>query len=214
MITLKANNRAISGKAKVAVSNARAEGLIPAVVYGPKFVNTSISINYQDFVRLYNKHGETTLIQLDIEGKPVNALIHEIDLDPVTNKVRHIDFYAPEAGKKVHASVPVNFVGESGAVKAGANLVKVLHEIEVEALPENLPRFIEADLSIMTSVDVSIHIKDLKLPAGVTTKMDDDEVVASCVEYVEEKEETAPVDLSAIEVEKKGKKEEEGEVAA
>jgi hypothetical protein len=66
----------------------------------------------------------------------------------------------------------------------------------------------------MTSVDVSIHIKDLKLPAGVTTKMDDDEVVASCVEYVEEKEETAPVDLSAIEVEKKGKKEEEGEVAA
>lgn len=204
MITLKANNR----DKKSLVSKMRAEGLIPAVVYGPKFVNTSISIKYQDFVRLYNKHGETTLIQLDIDGKTVNTLVHEINLDPVSNKVRHIDFYAPEAGKKVHAHVPVNFVGESAAVKAGANLVKVLHEIEVEALPENLPHSIDADISLITTIDISVHIKDLKFPAGVTSTLEDDEVVASAVE-VKEEVETAPVDLSAIEVEKRGKKEEE-----
>lgn len=204
MITLKANNR----DKKSLVSKIRAEGLIPAVVYGPKFVNTSISINYQDFVRLYNKHGETTLISLEIDGKAVNTLIHDIDLNPVSNKVQHIDFYAPEAGKKVHAAVPVNFIGESAAVKAGANLVKVLHEIEVEALPENLPHSIDADISIMTTVDISVHVKDLKLPAGVTTTLDPEEVVASTVE-VKEEVEAAPVDLSKIEVEKRGKKEEE-----
>lgn len=208
MITLKANNRATSGKEKVAVSNMRAEGMIPAVVYGPKFVNTSISLNYQDFVRVYNKHGETTLIQLDIDGKTVNTLIHDIDLDPVSNKVRHIDFYAPEAGKKVHANVPVNFIGESAAVKAGANLVKVLHEIEVEALPENLPHSIDADITIMTTLDISVHVKDLHFPVGVTTTLDPEEVVASVVE-VKEEVEVAPIDLSKIEVEKKGKKEEE-----
>lgn len=207
MITLKANNRDIKSKA-MSVSNIRAEGKIPAVVYGPKFVNTNISINYQDFVRTYNKHGETTLIQLDIEGKPVNTLIHEIDLNPVTNKVQHIDFYVPEAGKKVTTSVPLEFIGESAAVKAGANLVKVLHEIEVEALPENLPRFIEADISVISSIDVALHVKDLKFPTGVVSTLDPNEVVASAVE-VKEEVETAPVDLSKIEVEKKGKVEEE-----
>jgi large subunit ribosomal protein L25 len=206
MITFKANNRA----SKDAVSNIRAEGNIPAVVYGPKFVNTSISINYQDFVRIYNKHGETTLIQLDIDGKTVNTLIHEIDLNPISNKVQHIDFYAPEAGKKVTTSVAVEFVGESAAVKAGANLVKVLHEIEVEALPENLPRFIEVDISLITTIDVSVHVKDLKFPKGVETTLDPETVVASAVEAKEEPAEPVTVDLSAIEVEKKGKTEEEG----
>jgi large subunit ribosomal protein L25 len=208
MISLKANNR----DKKSPVSKMRAEGLIPAVVYGPKFANATVSLNYQDFVRLYNKHGETTLIQLDIEGKTVNTLIHDIDLNPVTNKVQHIDFYVPEAGKKVHASVPLNFIGESAAVRAGANLVKVLHEIEVQALPENLPHSLEVDVSLITTVDVSVHVKDIKLPAGVTVDLDADEVVASAVE-VKEEVEAAPVDLSKIEVEKRGKTEEEAAAA-
>lgn len=203
MINLKANNR----DKKSPVSKMRAEGLIPAVVYGPKFANTSVSLNYQDFIRLYNKHGETTLIGLDIDGKVTNVMIHDMDLDPVSNKVQHIDFYAPEAGKKVHASVPLEFTGESAAVRAGANLVKVLHEIEVEALPENLPHHIEVDLSKIATIDDVVTVGDLKLPAGVTTKMEADEVVASAVE-VKEEVETAPVDLSKIEVEKKGKTEE------
>lgn len=208
MITLKANNRATSGKQKVAVSNIRAEGLIPAVVYGPKFVNTSISMNYQDFVRLYNKHGETTLISLNIDGKATNVMIHDMELDPVTNKVVHVDFYAPEAGKKVHAAVPLNFIGESAAVRGGANLVKVLHEIEVEALPENLPHSIDVDISKIATTDDVVTVGDLKLPTGVSTKLEADEVVASAVE-VKEEVEVAPVDLTKIEVEKKGKKEEE-----
>ncbi len=204
MISLKANNR----DAKSPVSKMRAEGLIPAVVYGPKFANTSVSLNYQDFVRLYNKHGETTLIGLDIDGKLAKAMIHDMDLDPVSNKVMHVDFYVPEAGKKVHANVPLEFTGDSAAVRGGANLVKVLHEIEVEALPENLPHSIEVDISKIATIDDVVTVGDLKLPAGVTAKMEADEVVASAVE-VKEEVEAAPVDLSKIEVEAKGKKEEE-----
>ena len=208
MITLKANKRDIKDK-KMSVSKIRENGNIPAVVYGPKFANTNIALNYQEFVRTYNKHGETTLISLDIDGQVVPVLVHDLDLHPVSNKVNHIDFYAVEAGKKVDANVPIEFVGESAAIKAGAQLVKVLHEIEVEALPENLPRFIEADLSIIETVEHAIHIKDLKFPEGVECKLDGDEVVASAVEYKEEVEQ-APIDLTKIEVEKKGKVEEEG----
>jgi large subunit ribosomal protein L25 len=85
----------------------------------------------------------------------------------------------------------------------------VLHEIEVEALPENLPHSLEVDLSIMTTVDVSVHVKDIKFPAGVTCELDGEEVVASCVEYKEEVAEAPAFDASKVEVEKKGKKEEE-----
>lgn len=204
MISLKANNR----DQKSLVSKIRAEGKIPAIVYGPKFANTPVSVGYQDFVRLYNKHGYSSMISLDIDGKATNALIHDWDLDPITSKVRHIDFYVPEAGKKVTADVPLSFVGESAAVKAGANLVKVLHEVEVECLPENIPHDIEVDLSIITTVDVAVHIKDLKLPVGVTITLDAQEVVASAV-TVKDEVEAAPIDLTKIEVEKKGKTEEE-----
>lgn len=209
MIKLQANLRDVNDKNN-SVSKIRENGNIPAVIYGPKFANTSIDLNYQEFIRFYNKNGETTLLTLDVSGKPVNVLVKEIDLHPVSNKVIHIDFYAPEAGKKVTASIPVEFTGESAAVKAGAQLVKVLHEIEVEALPEKLPHSLVADLSIMTTVDVSVHIRDIKFPAGVTCELDADEVVASCVEYVEEAAEPATFDASKIEVEKKGKKEEDG----
>lgn len=208
MITLKANLRDLNNK-EISVSKIREEGKIPAVVYGPKFANTSVSIGYQDFIRLYNKHGETTLISLDIDGKSTNVMVKDMDLHPVTNKVMHVDFYAPEAGKKVTANIPLEFVNESPAVKAGAQLVKVLHEIEVEALPENLPHSLEVDLSIMTTVDVSVHVKDIKFPAGVESVLDAEEVVASCVEYKEEVEEAPAFDATKVEVEKKGKKEDE-----
>lgn len=208
MIKLNANLRVVNDKNN-SVSKIRAEGKIPAVVYGPKFANTSISLNYQDFIRLYNKHGETTLISLDIDGKSTNVMVKDMDLHPVTNKVMHVDFYAPEAGKKVTANIPLEFVNESSAVKAGAQLVKVLHEIEVEALPENLPHSLEVDLSIMTTVDVSVHVKDIKFPAGVTCELDAEEVVASCVEYKEEVAEAPAFDATKVEVEKKGKKEDE-----
>jgi large subunit ribosomal protein L25 len=210
MITLNVLKR----EATVKASQLRKDGFIPAVAYGKKQAPVNLSIAYAEFIRAYNKGGETTLMQFEIDGKKINSLIQDISLDPVTNKVAHIDFYVPEAGKKVTTSVPVHFIGESAAVKAGGILVKVLQEIEVEALPENLPHSIDVDTTLMLTLEDSVKISDIKFPAGVTCTLDADEVIAAVVAPKEESDEPAePIDLSKIEVEKKGKKEEEAESA-
>ena len=141
-------------------------------------------------------------------------MIHDVDLDPVTDKPRHADFYAIEKGKTLEISVPLEFIGVAGAVKElGGILVKVMHEVEIEALPKDLPHNIVVDISSLKTFDDVIKASDIKLPEGVTLKVKADEVIASVYEPKEEVE-VAPVDLSAIEVAKKGKEAKEGEAEA
>jgi large subunit ribosomal protein L25 len=134
----------------------------------------------------------------------------------VTNVPRHADFYAIEKGAKIEVAVPLVFVGEAPAEKAGANIVKVMHEVEIEADAAHLPHDIQVDISGLAAIDDQIHAKDLVLPSGVALKTDGDEVIALAQEVKEEVEEApAAVDMGAIEVEKKGKEEgAEGEAAA
>jgi large subunit ribosomal protein L25 len=115
--------------------------------------------------------------------------------------------------KKIRVKVPLVFEGISNAVKSGiGNLVKVLHEVEIEALPTNLPHNLVVDISKLETLKDQVFVSDIKLPAGVVVINNPNDVAASIIEQVEEKEEIiVPADLSAIEVEKKGKKEEEGE---
>lgn len=210
-ITLTATKRDETGKAAKALG---ATGVMPAVVYGPKQEAVSISVASRDFEKILRDTGESSVIDLQGLGTPLQVLIHEIDRDPVTNVPRHADFYAIEKGAKVEVAVPLSYVGESPAVKAGASLVKVLHELEIEASPANLPHEIEVDISVLAEVGAQIHVRDLKLPAGVESKVEGDQVVALIQEVVVEVEEpVAAPDMAAIEVEKKGKTEEEGEAA-
>lgn len=187
---------------------------MPAVVYGPKQEAFHVSIVLSDFQRILRNEGESTLIELQGLEKPVQVLIHDIDVDPVTSIPRHADFYAIEKGAKVEVAIPLSFIGESMAVKLGANLVKVLHEIEVEADPTKLPHEIEVDITALAAEGDQIHVKDLKAPAGVTFKTDGEEVVALAQAVaVEAEEEAAGPDMDAIEVEKKGKDDETEEVS-
>jgi large subunit ribosomal protein L25 len=111
----------------------------------------------------------------------------------------------------VTVSIPLSFIGEAGAVKLGASLVKVIHELEVEADPSKLPHEIEINLEVLANIGDQIHVKDVKLPAGVVATMDPDEVVVLAQTTQEEPEEdTAAPDMDAIEVEQKGKDSEEG----
>jgi large subunit ribosomal protein L25 len=207
MTTLTAEARTIS---KAARKQAAADR-IPAVVYGPKQESTPISISLRDFVKVLRDEGESSVLQLSGVGKAsMQVLIHDVDHDPVTNLPRHADFYAIEKGAKVEVAVPLEFIGESAAVKAGANLVKVIHELEVESAPEHLPHQIEVDISVLENIGDQIHVRDLKLPQGVTAKVEGDEVVALIQEVeVEAEEPTAGPDMDAIEVEQKGKAEDE-----
>lgn len=194
----------------------RKAGNLPAVLYGPKEKSMPITISTVEFKKVWRSAGESTVIELVGVGEEKQALIHEIDLDPVKDTVRHVDFYVIEKGKKLKVKVPVEFSGIAPAVKdLGGSLVKVLHEIEIEAMPKDLPKFLHADISMLKDFSSKIHIKDIKMPEGVVCHLSPEEVVAvAAAPRVEEEKVEEPVDLSAIEVEKKGKEAKEGEAPA
>lgn len=207
MLTLLAKKREETGKrAKRLLSS----GELPGVVYGPTEEATSISLPLGEFVKVLKEAGESSVIELSGLAKPLQVLIHEVDRDPVTNVPRHVDLYAIEKGAKVEVAIPLSYVGESPAVKAGANLVKVLHELEIEAAPADLPHELFVDISVLVSVGDQILVSDLVIPVGVEVKEDKEQVVALVQEVeVEDETQTAAPDMASIEVEKKGKEEEE-----
>jgi len=115
------------------------------------------------------KAGESSVIILSDGTNEHEALIHEIDIHPVTGVPRHADFYVIEKGKKIQVKVPLEFIGVSPAVKdLGGILVKVLRELEIEAAAKDLPHDLKVDISALKELTSTIHVSDLKIPAGVT----------------------------------------------
>src|SRR3989338_5238135 len=200
-------------KRKESPSVLRDKGFIPSIFYGKKQKATAIVVPITEFTKAWKTAGESSVVTLKVGNDLFDCLIYAVDLDPIKNTPRHADFYVFEKGQKLKVKVSIEFVGVSPAVKdLGGVLVKVLHELEIEASPKDLPHRIEVDISSLLDFKSQILAKDIKLPPGVTLINLPDDVVASVYEPKEEKIEEAPVapDLSAIEVEKKGKKEEEG----
>jgi large subunit ribosomal protein L25 len=193
-----------------AAKETKKDGFIPAVYYGAHAASTPIFIDLIEFKKVLASAGESSSITLKTEHGNEVAMIQDVQLHPVKSNIIHADFYVLEKGQKVHVKTPIVFTGESQAVKEGGVLVKVLHELSVEGDPTNLPHEFTVDISALATKDSVITVGDINLPKGVelyhVTKED---IVASISEAVEEVVEVAPVDLSAIEVEKKGKKEEE-----
>ncbi len=214
VVELKAAKRSVIGKG---VRELRASGKIPAIVYGPKQEATPIELSLRDFTKALAVAGESSVIALSVDGETHNVLVHDVDRDPVTETPRHADFYAIVKGQKVTINVPITFKGEAPAVKElGANLIKALHEIEVEADPMNLPRELIVDVSGLSALDMRIEAKDIMLPDGVLLVTKPDEVVATVIVAVEEKELEPAPDVASIEIsEERGKKPaEEGEAGA
>ncbi|MBP7006657.1 MAG: 50S ribosomal protein L25 [Candidatus Pacebacteria bacterium] len=208
MLSLKAKTR----EPKEDLELLRKEGMVPAVFYGAGNPTTHISVSLVEFKKAWQKAGESTTVKISTPKGDVDTLIHEVQTHPVTDEPIHIDFLAIDMNKKIQVGIPLEFIGVSNAVKGGlGTLVKVLYEVEVEALPKDLPHSIQVDIAKLEGVDSQILVSDIKAPQGVTIITPSVEVVASIAVQKEEKDEPAePVDLSKIEVEKKGKKEEEG----
>ncbi len=207
MITLNTEPRDL----KTSPETLRETGKLPAVFYGPKQKSTSVTVSTIDFIKAYKKAGESSVIILKEGNTEHEALIHDIDVHPVTGAPRHADFYIIEKGKKVKVNIPLVFEGVSPAVKdKGAILVKVARDLEIEASPRELPQDLKVDISSLVEFSSTITAKDIKLPAGVILISGADEIVASVSEAKEEVEETKPIDMSAIEVTKKGKEAKEG----
>lgn len=201
----------------------RALRKIPAVLYGAGIAATPISVAYRDFETLYKEAGESTLVDFTIEGSgsPVKVLIQDVQFDPVKGRVLHVDFRQINMSKEMEVDIDLEFIGESLAVKSlGGTLVKALDKIRVKCLPKDLASHITVDISGLNTFDDVIHVKDVSYPPGIAPVEDANSVVAKVLAPLTEEqlkameEVSAPVDLSKIEVEEKGKKEEEGEEGA
>ncbi|MFA6601906.1 MAG: 50S ribosomal protein L25 [Candidatus Paceibacterota bacterium] len=202
---------------KAGADAVRKTGKMPAVFYGPKEASTPVLVGMSEFRKVWKKAGESSVIILkDASNNEHEALIHEVDVHPLTGEPRHADFYVIEKGKKVQVAVPLIFEGVSPAVKDKAGiLVKVRRDLEIEAAPRDLPHDVKVDISTLVELTDVVLAKDLVLPAGVDLKISPDEVIVSIAEAKEEIEEApAAIDMSAIEVETKGKEVKEGEEGA
>ncbi|MGB3921728.1 MAG: 50S ribosomal protein L25 [Minisyncoccia bacterium] len=209
MLTLEAEIR----DTKTAPDVVRLAGKVPAVFYGKKEASTPIAVPKTAFLKVWKEAGEYSVVNLETPEGVKESLIQDVDFDPVTGTPRHADFYVFEKGHKVEVELPIEFVGVAPAIKElGGTLVKVLHKIKVLAMPKDLPHGIEIDISSMVNFGDQVLAKNIVLPNGVTLEENPEEVVALVSAPREEKEEeAAPIDLSQIEVEKKGKEETEEE---
>lgn len=211
MFTIKATNR----DNHVKLDDLRKSGGLPAVVYGMGKKPASIVVPVVEFNKIWHKAGESSAIQIVTPEGTLDVLIHDVQKHPITSEPIHADFLIIDMNKKISVSVPLEFVGISPAVKSGmGTLVKVLHEVEVEALPKDLPQVINVDISKLTTLEDQITLADIVLDKNVSLVEEDTTmIVASIAEQKEEEEQVASVDLSQIEVEKKGKKDTEDEEA-
>ena len=162
------------------VDKLRKSGKLPAVLYGHKVKNASLSIDAREFDKVLRKAGESTIVDLMTDdGKTHPVLIHEVQYHYLTSAPIHADFYEVSMTEKLKAKVALEFIGEAPSVRTlGAVLVKVLSEVEVECLPADLPHNIPVDLSGLVNLTDSIHIKDLKVSDKVKILAPADEMVA------------------------------------
>lgn len=206
---LNAQIREISGRK---VKKLRADGIIPANVYGKSIKSTSLQLDTKEFVNVYKETGETGLIDLIVDGKVRPVLVHDVQVNPVTDKYIHVDFFQVNLKEKVKSQVPLELVGISPAEKSGiGTVVQILDEIEVEALPADLPEKFEIDISILTDVDQSITVGDIKAIKDVDVLTSKDILIVK-VEQLREEEVNEVVEVEVATDEKDTKTENSEEV--
>jgi len=201
-ITLHAQKRNIVGKK---VANLRKEGFIPAVLYGQGKVGDNLSIKLKEFKKVYEAAGESTLVDLDIDGKTQKVLLTEPQYDPVTDVPLHVDIFKIRMDKEITANVELEFIGESPAVKElEGSLIKNKDSVEIECLPANLIPKIDVDISVLKTFDDAILVKDLNVPAEVKILDEAEETVALVNPPRSEEELAAMEEEAAADTEKAG----------
>jgi len=190
-IKLKANLRKLIGRK---VSSLRKQGIIPANIYGKDVKSTSIEIDNKEFRKIFKEAGETTIIEIAL-GKDIRpVLVSNVQVHPATDEILHVDFRQVNLKEKVTANIPVELVGESPAEKSGIGTVAILlQEVEVEALPTDLPDNFKIDATKLTEVDQVVKVSDLKVDLKkIEIKVDPDSIVIK-VEEPQKEEVVAPV---------------------
>jgi large subunit ribosomal protein L25 len=188
----------------------RDSGKVPGVVYGHKEAVVPVSLPKKELVNHLN-HG-THVFDLALDGKAEKVLVKEVQYDHLGIEVLHVDFARVSADERVEVTVPLVLKGEPAGESEGGVLQQIVAELEIECLVTDIPHEIVHNVSEMKLDDV-LHIKELKLPAGVKALQDEDLVVAQ-VKTIEEEVAAPAGEEGAAEPEVIGRKPEEGEEAA
>lgn len=196
---LKAKPREIFGRK---VKRLRHEGLLPANIYGKKVKSQAIQVSLSDFNKVYKKAGETVIVKISLGTKKKPVLIHNVQFDPVTDIPLHADFFQVNLKEKVTAQVPIEAIGKAPAEKEGkGTAVMQLDEVEVEALPSDLPEKFEVDLTRLSEVDEAIYVKDIKVnKKKVELKSAPEQIIVRIEPLRKEEAEPAPADTAEEQV--------------
>lgn len=169
-------------KAEIRKPKEKKAGFIPAILYGRGIENVMIWLEEKNFNKIYQEAGESTLLELSVKGEKEithNVLIYDIQTDPVSDRIGHVDFYQVRMDEKLETEVELVFIGQSVAVKElGGVLVKNIDALEVRCLPADLPKNIEVDISALATFEDSIRVKDLQIGEKVEITIDPETVVA------------------------------------
>ncbi len=182
-IELEAQLRTVTGSK---VSQIRNSGFVPAVLYGKGQDPISLQVPQKDFHKTFKSAGESTLVYVTVDGKTHPTIIHDISRHPGTDAIIHADFYKVNLSEKIKTNVPVVFIGESEAVKEGAILVRNVNELEVEALPADLPHEISVDISVLAKFGDQILLKDIKIDGKAQLTGNPEEIIAIAQEPISE----------------------------
>jgi large subunit ribosomal protein L25 len=194
--SLKVEKRTLIGRK---VKQLRREGLIPANIFGKKISSVAVQIDNKTFVKIFEEVGETGIVDVCVGTDKYPSLITGCAVDPVTGSILHVDFHNVSLKEKVTATIPVHLVGEAPAVKDhGGILNQSLHEIEVEALPTDLPEAIEVDVAHLENIGDSITVGDLKVSDKLEIKIDAETIVLVINEPAKEEVVEASVETEII----------------
>jgi large subunit ribosomal protein L25 len=168
----------------------RAQGQIPAVIYGGGDAATHVLLDEKDFLKIAAGISESTILGIEIGGVKKRAFVKARQRNSLTNKIIHVDFLEVVSGRLLHARVPLRLLGIPVGVREGGVLENPAHEIEVECDPDSLPEGIEVDVSELHA-NHSIHVRELKIPAKVKV-LSSPELVVAVVKYMKEEVVAAP----------------------
>lgn len=208
--TLQAEKRTVLGKK---VKKLRKEGFTPGNIYGKGIPSVSVQVNATEFAALYKEVGSTGLVDVTIDGEVRPILIQNVHRNPLTREFLHADLFQVNLKEKIKAMIPVVTVGEPAAVSEKVGLLlQPLAEVEVEALPADLPEKLEVNVEALAAIDDQVTVANITAPNDVTILTDPEQVIAKIAELVtEEAQEQAEADAAASE---EAKAEGEGETPA
>lgn len=213
-LKIKTESRTITGKK---VRRLRKDGFVPIEFYGKGKKNVSLAVQEREFEKIYKEAGENTLVYLDLDGsgkESVPAFIADIQRHPTSLKLLSIDLHGVRMDEKIQTSVPIVFTGEAPGIKAGFVLVTVNDELEIEALPQDVPHAITVDISGLKEPGDVVKVLDINIPPKVKALALDDMVIALMSDKASEEEAvtaSAAADVPTEGEEKKDSKDSEDE---